>query len=56
MQRIACSEGHFLMQVLDLDLPGKAAVLGAVLDTRPGVKPTLHVLVHECIKSYDVFN
>lgn len=44
------------MQVLDLDLPREAAVLGAVLNTRPGVKPALHVLVHECIKSYDVSN
>ena len=42
------------MQVLDLSLPREASVLGASLDTRPSVKPTLYVLTRDSIESYDI--
>ena len=42
------------MQVLDLSLSREASVLGAALDTRPSVKPTLYVLTRDSIESYDI--
>lgn len=42
------------MQILDLDLPREANVLGAALDTRTSVKPVLYILLHDCIKRFDI--
>jgi hypothetical protein len=42
------------VQVLDLDLPREASVLGAALDTRTSVKPALYILLHDCIKRFDI--
>ena len=46
--------------MLDLDLPKEATVLGAVLDTRqtsggrPRLQPSLHILMHNCKKSFSL--
>ena len=52
--------GCLPLQVLDLDLPKDATVLGVVLDTRltQGIKqslrPSLHILLHDCLRNFKI--